>query len=147
MLQPAGFSKRGRKFRRFSEGNLALIELQRSVRSDSAAIQFTINVGIVSGRLLQERGLDLKKVGCSHAHLNERIGFFLSDPQDKWWELDDSTEASGAICEITALIREKVLPFLDRHLPDAGLIDLWKTGRSPGLTEGQRVRYLSQLSS
>lgn len=142
-LKQLGYVKQGQKFRRTISGNIALIEIQRSISSDSVSIPLTVNLGIISTRLF-DSGRDIKKAGSDHAHMRERLGFLLSDPHDKWWEINGS-EDGAVIKEIVDLVTGKAVPFLEVHTSDTGLINLWKTGRSPGLTEGQRLRFLNQL--
>jgi len=144
-LKPLGFSKRSHGFHRLLNGNVALIEFQRSVANDHGLLRFTMNVGVVSGRLASKEAIDIKRVGSSGAHLRKRLGEFLPQRFDKWWELNASEPANAAIWEILELLRSHVIPFLDQHISDDALIALWETGRSPGLTEKQRTRYLDEL--
>jgi hypothetical protein len=143
-LKLRGFAKQGQKFRRVIDGNAALIEVQRSVWSDSATIRLTLNMYVISARLLGP-GLDVRKVGGARAQLRQRIGFFLPDPHDKWWELTGSVDDAEVIDEILRLVTENALPFLNSHSSDEGLAALWETGISPGIIDRQRVKFLHQL--
>lgn len=147
LLKPLGFSKRGRSFFRHVDGNLALIEFQRSIYNHLHSLKFTINVGIILGKLA-DREWDIKKSNIADAHLRERIGMFLSIPRDRWWTFDteSSTDSADlAIGEILPLLRDRALPYLNQNLSDDALITLWESGRSPGLTETLRTRYLAKL--
>jgi hypothetical protein len=147
VLKPVGYTKRRHTFRRLSDGNSAVIEVQRSVESDKNTIKFTINIGVVCGRLLEDWEPLLIKAGSSSAHLRNRIGYFLSEPHDKWWVLDASTDTSVINSELSTLLERNVVPYLSQHVSDRDLIALWETGRSPGLTEEQRVQHLRTLTA
>jgi hypothetical protein len=147
VLKPLGYTKRRHTFRRLSDGNSAVIEVQRSVESDQNTVKFTINIGVVCGRLLEDWEPVLIKAGSSSAHLRNRIGYFLPEPHDKWWVLDVSTDTSAVSLELSTLLERNVVPYLSQHLSDRDLVTLWVTGRSPGLTERQRVQHLRALTA
>lgn len=147
-LRPLGFRKLGQRFRRDTDGNVSLVEFQRSAASDQHMIKFTLNVGVVSGRLLNALNPDsiLQKVGSSEAHLRQRIGFFLHPPTDHWWALTSGTDTRVIAAEITSLVVRAAVPYLNEHGTDQSLLALWHTGNSPGSTEGQRQRYVALLA-
>ncbi|MBO9707828.1 MAG: DUF4304 domain-containing protein [Caulobacter sp.] len=145
-LKPHGFSKRGNAFRRLSSGNAIVVEVQRSQSSTNDFVRFTFNVGVVSGRLLEERQPDVSKVGAMDAHLRERIGQFLANPADKWWELDAGTKPIDLVTDLAPLL-DAAVRFLQAHADDAQLIELWESGQSPGLTDFQRQRFLRELKA
>lgn len=148
MLSADGFRKRGSSWRRMAEGNCTLVEIQRSQTSAGDTIRFTANVGVISRRLLAEEDadLDVSRVTSSHAHLRERLGAFLPVREDRWWALDDATEPKVVLAEVTPLL-EQAAAFLHQHASDAQLARLWESGRSPGLTDFQRLRNLRTLGS
>lgn len=146
LLKPRGFSKRGMSFRRMSSGNVALIAAQRSQFSTAGSTRFTFNAAIICERLLRDEGPTISKAGLMHAHLSQRIGEFLNEPTDKWWELDDASDPSVVLTDLAPLV-ELAASFLVEYTEDAKLIDLWESGRSPGLTGGQRRRYLQDLKA
>ena len=145
LLKPLGFKKRGKTFRRAAHGNVELIEFQRSLTNTDNSLKFTVNIGIVSSRLAQDRELDLSKAGSADAHLRQRIGSFLPIPHDRWWDLAGNGSEDLTISEILPLLTERVVPYLHEHSSDAALIQLWETGQSPGLTARLCERYLSTL--
>lgn len=144
LLKPRGFSKRGMSFRRMSSGNVALIAAQRSQFGTAGSIRFTFNAAIICERLLRDGGPTISKAGLMHAHLSERIGEFLSEPADKWWDLNGASDPSVLMADLAQPL-ELAAQFLVEHVEDANMIDLWESGRSPGLTDGQRRRYLQEL--
>lgn len=145
-LKPQGFRKQGHRFRRLSGGNAAIIELQRSRSSTRDRVRFTVNLGVICGRLLDEDGPTLAKSGAFDGHLHERIGKFLTPPRDEWWDLAAGVSLAGLVAEIAPLLDQAAL-FLDDHLDDAQLIALWQSGRSPGATDFQRQRFLRELTA
>lgn len=146
ILRDAGYSKRGTCFRIKSDGNVGMIDFQRSSDSSASAIKFTVNLGVVSGELLRrwDPEKDLMKEGISGAHLRERIGVLMPEKEDRWWTVT-SLPVAAIKAEVANLIATLVVPFVRQHAHDSDLIALWRTGRSPGLTEGQRVRNLAML--
>jgi hypothetical protein len=144
-VKPIGFVKRRMAFRHLANGNAAIIEFQRSQSSSSSSIRFTVNVGVICGRLLDEYWPDVSKAGSSYAHLRERLGAFLPIPFDKWWTVEASTDPVPIVREIAGLLTGSAAPFLLDHIADEALKSLWMSGKSPGLTEGQRIRYLADL--
>ena len=148
LLTAHGFKKRGTAFRNALAGNVSIIEFQKSRDSSADAIKFTVNLGVISGELLRrwDDELDISRETVWSAHLRSRIGDFLSTPQDLWWIIADSTDIRTIEAEVCDLITSEALPFLSQHSTDADLVRLWRTGQSPGLTEGQRERNLAQLT-
>ena len=146
ILKSHGFTKRGTAYRHLSEGNSAIIQVQRSQSSNNQVIRFTLNAGVISGKLLNGFGPELTKATEMHAHLRQRIGSFLSPPVDKWWDIDATSDASAVLAEITPRL-DAAAHYVLAHLADQQLIALWETGQSPGLTEGQRQRNLRDLKA
>jgi hypothetical protein len=60
-LKPLGFTRRGRAFRRLAGGNAAVIEFQRSQSNTKDLIRFTVNLGVISGRLIEDGEPDVAK--------------------------------------------------------------------------------------
>lgn len=125
-----------------SEGPSSLVEMSRWLRDE--AIVFTINLGIVCGQLLEGDESSLKGVGIVDAHVRQRVGMLLPDRPDKWWTIDPKADTTSLIEEISGLIEREAAPYLDRYLNDDALVALWESGQSPGLTETQRLRYLTR---
>jgi len=87
-LKDFGFKKSGAKFRREVEGNLQLIEFQRSAWNDRDCLRFTANIGILSGKVLKKLNPDasMQKQTEIDAHLRKRLGEFRDEQTDFWWE-------------------------------------------------------------
>jgi len=147
-IQTPSIWLRGTVFRNALAGNVSIIEFHKSRDSSADAIKFTVNLGVISGELLRrwDHELDILKENVWSAHLRSRIGEFLSTPQDLWWIIADDVDTPTIEAEVCDLITSEAVPFLSRHATDADLVRLWRTGQSPGLTEGQRDRNLGQLT-
>ena len=91
--------------------------------------------------------MDPGKVGASEAHLRERIGFLLQPSSDHWWVLTAATDARVVANEVAASVVEAGLPYLNAYGTDESLLALWQSGRSPGLTERQRLRFMALLAT
>jgi hypothetical protein len=64
---------------------------------------------------------------------------------DKWWDVTENTDISALEIEISDLISKEAVPYIQRYLDTTEVIALWRSGKSPGLAETQRVRYLNAL--
>lgn len=144
-LASQGFVQRLQTLRVKTGGNAALINFQKSDQSSETRLVFTVNLGVVCGALpgVGERGLE--DAGISESHLRTRLGMLLDSPGDKWWELTDSTNLKTLCDELFDAITRKALPYLNAYLQTEALIELWRSGKSPGMTAKQRARVLSQL--
>ena len=146
-LRQRGFTRRGNTFFRVQAGNWELIELQKSQKTRADAVVFTVNVGVVSGRLARFFSIPLKSNEPPHDsewHWRQRLGFLLPEGRDKWWTLDQRVGLEQVSREIEGALA-LALPEIEKHLQDEALRDLWLTGRSPGLTEVQRLKNLAVL--
>lgn len=144
-LRPLGYVKRGNTFRHIAEGNCGLVDFQRSVKSGSDILVFTINLGVVVDRLLDSRAPEINKAAITDAHLRQRIGKFVPDCPDKWWEVTPSADSLSLINELLPVLLNYGVPFVESHLSTEALVALWKSGPSPGLTMGQRDHFLAKL--
>lgn len=147
VLEPKGFERRGKVVRGISDGSAKIIEFQKSDKSSDNLVLFTINVGIVCGDLLDAGDVDVKKSTIVDAHLRCRLGMLSDTPGDAWWELTAASDWSSLARELSVLLVAKAVPFLEKYARTELLIALWESGRSPGLTNVQRSRFLSELKS
>jgi hypothetical protein len=103
-------------------------------------LKITCNLGIV----LRELGND--KLGIWDAHWRKRIGSYMPEAQDHWWVCSTDIAATTAGHEIAALLEDQVFPEMEQLASLAAMVALWRSGRSPGLTDYQRIQYLSKLA-
>ncbi len=146
-LSKFGFKKSGNVFRLISEDNAAIVEFQKSNGNTSERLLFTVNIAIVCGLLLDSERVPIQKSRAIDGHLRRRIGTFLSDRQDKWWEIRDTTGESALSIEVSDVICDKAVPYLLRYVDTSELLALWKSGQAPGLTEGARINKLEELEA
>jgi len=146
ILKAAGYSKRGSRFRLARDNNIAMIDFQRSTENSAKTLKFTVNLVVISGEAMRrwDPEKDLSKASIWDAHLQERIGVIVAN-EDRWWTITPYEPVSAIEAEISHIVEMHAIPFLERYARDTDLIALWRTGRSPGLTEGQRVRNLAFL--
>jgi hypothetical protein len=142
-LTAHGFVQRGPVFRLVRQGNCGIIAFQRSDTSTNDRVIFTINLGIVCGELLGSGSAAVVKANIIDAHMRQRIGQFLPDRPDKWWEA--SADRVPVAQEIVELLTRVGVPYVESYITTEALIALWESGQSPGLTEVQRGRYLAIL--
>lgn len=145
-LKEFGYARRGKMMKAISSDSAAIMEFQKSNKSSDHQIVFTINLGVVCGALLDTERVDLKKSTVIDAHLSRRLGKLLLVPEDnKWWELTASTDYESVAKELSELLVTRAIPYLEGYMNIDALIALWESGKSPGLTDGQRSRFLSEL--
>lgn len=146
-LKEFGYVKRGPVFRIIVNNNCGLIGFQRSVSNINKNISFTINLGVVCGDLLDQTINQLKDAQIVDTHVSQRIGLLLPEHQDQWWQINNSANFEQLSGEIVDLVSSKVVRYVSNFLNTNSIYSLWESGSSPGLTEFQRVRFLSKLKS
>lgn len=144
-LRPLGFRKQGYNFIKIVNGNAAIIDFQRSQSNTMERVSFTINVAVVCGCLLDPEGLPLEESKSYDGHIRSRVGMLSFDGPEKWWGISLSTDKQVLANEVAEVVCRDVLPWLRLYLDERSLVDLWNSEQSPGLTETQRLRYLSKL--
>jgi hypothetical protein len=147
-LRAHGFARKGRVLRALERGNAMVIDFQRSRMGSGNRVAFTVNAGVVCGALLDAEKLDVRNASTIDAHLNTRLGAFL-DPSkdDAWWEIDETTDVGSLAAELCQLCVTRVVPYLQRYASTHALVAMWETGSAVGITERQRVRYLTELKT
>jgi hypothetical protein len=146
VLAAHGFRKSGSTFHRPLGDVVQLVQLQSSTRSTAQRLVATVNLAVFSTLLEARLGDPVPSPSVPGAHWRERIGHLAPARDDLWWEVTRPAEAEAAGAELAALLRDFGLPALAELDSTERLRALWEAGRSPGLTEGQRRRYLEALS-
>ena len=140
-LAEARFREQQGCFVRRESLNLLVIEPQQSIKSTSVEILFTFNLKVISARLAPlVDGCQHVSPGCPVAHWRKRLGGLLLRPRDHWWSFDGNVPTDA----LDVLVNSG-LPAIGAVAADESLRDLWLTGRAPGLSDLQRVIYLSTL--
>ncbi len=146
-LLPGGYRRSGNTFRARNGDNWKLINLQRSTKSTKASVLFTANLGVFLARLAEfdaaTFGRAPKVPLASDCHLRVRLGELDDPATERWWILDRETQLTEVTLQVTQRLETEAVPLLDKYSADEHLRDLWLSGRSPGLTKVQRLRYLA----
>jgi hypothetical protein len=145
-LKRHGFAKKGNTFRRKRGEVCHVVSVQKSGKSTSDAVVFTVNLGVASLRLLARSGVEPGKCTIEDCHWRQRLGSVSSRAEDVWWTVRDEVSADAASAEVVAWLDAHGAPSLDALRDDAALRDLWLSGRAPGLTEMQRLVNASLLA-
>ena len=132
LLKPRGFRKSGLSFTAARDEATLIVALQASTGTTQAILRVTCNVAIQLHRFAA--GL---RPNVWDAQWHQRIGFFMPERCDHWWTCDSDEAAGRAGREIAALLEASALPEMERLAAPAALACLWRSGRSPGLTDGQ----------
>ena len=144
-VEKLGFRRQGSILRILKQGNAGIIEFQKSTSNNSNRIFFTVNLAVICGVLLEPDQPSLEKARSMNAHLRQRIGMLMPGRPDKWWEISEASTVGILASEVSEVIATEGAPYVVRYLDVNELVALWESGRSPGLTETQRVRYLEKL--
>lgn len=146
-LKPLGFERSKSTFWTRSGNNIGIIDVQRSVKSAVDRVIFTFNIGVWSDRIGRFGPGNAKSHPpvVDDCHWHERIGFLLPDREDKWWTISANDDPAVVTEQLSRVIVDVAVPALFTHVSDEALRDEWLTGRSPGLTEMQRLMYLTIL--
>ncbi len=140
LLKPRGFRKSGMNFTAARADAVLFVNLQSSTSITQEALKMTCNLGIQLRQLAQSSPSSIYD-----AHWQQRIGFFMSEPGDFWWTCATDEAADRAGREIAGLLEHFALPEMERIAVPATMVALWKSGRSPGLTDWRRIEYLAEM--
>jgi hypothetical protein len=145
-LKYHSYKKRNSNFYIQKNGNWGIINFQKSTKSSSTQIIFTVNLGVASTRLLNFFSVIYSKKGPNiwDCHWRRRLGQ-LSEGEDVWWSIDIGTSIEELSEYILSQIVSYAIPEIGKYLDDNELRDLWLSGHSPSLTEFQRLMNLSVL--
>ncbi len=143
-LKYRGYKKRSSNIYIQENGNWGLINFQKSTKSTSEKIIFTVNLGIASARLLRFFSVKYPENGPNlwDCHWQKRLGQLIKG-EDMWWSIESSTLIDELGENILKYIDSLAVPEISKYLDDNELRDLWLSGSSPSLTEFQRLMYLS----
>jgi len=147
LLKEHGFVRSGLNFRREGDDTIALITIQKSRKSSKDHILFTINLGIASRLLLRFYLVKygVTKLSLEDCHWRRRLGLLTAAEEDVWWSIVEETSIDDLGKLLCGYIEKFAIPEIDRYRSDRSLCDLWLTGRSPGLTNYQRLMNLTVL--
>jgi hypothetical protein len=146
-LKAHGFSRSGYTFYLRRSDNWGLVSFQKSDKSSPQELIFTINIGVASRRLLKffQSANQSPKPDIWDTHWRERIGFLLSYQDDHWWSITHNTSLDNLGQELRSCILDLIVPEILSHIGDEDLCNMWLSGKSPSLTDFQRMQYLLVL--
>ncbi len=142
-LSSEGFTRRGSLFVIENQGNRGVVEFQKSAANSPQELRFTINIGVIVGALVDPGASG--QTSTMDAHVRQRIGGLLPGRPDMWWKIGVETDADALGEELATTISRVAVPFVKRYLSTTEVVRLWEAGTSPGLTAGQRARFLERL--
>jgi len=147
LLKGRGFTRSGQIFRAPRGENRMLIAFQKSVKSSADHVVFTATLGVWSHRVAQldRPGEMNQQPSIDQCHWTRRRGELLSEQPDHWWTLTGTVRDAQVTQDVAQLLTERALPLLSQRSSDEELRDVRLTGNAPGLTEFQRLMYLSSL--
>jgi len=146
-LKEYGFRRRGKNFYVQQENNWGLINFQKSGKSDSSKVLFTINVGVCSSALIRFQGKD-GEFGpplITECQWRFRIGSLLPGHEDRWWGITEITGETKLRDEIQYVLQNVAVPAILDHIGDDALIAFWTSGRGSGTSKFERLMDLSTL--
>ena len=123
---------------------MLFVQLQSSIKTTKDSLIVTVNLGIFSKRVAVIVG-NTRKPNILEAHWQVRIGHFMHEGVDKWWEIHNGGEADSVGREISTILSTEVLPKMKSLASTRSLKSLWESGISPGLTDFERKQYLQAL--
>jgi hypothetical protein len=142
-----GFRQKGLTFYQTVEDNFAIVQFQKSRTATAASLDFTINLGVLSGRVQgalsqimwvpQVNGVPTEPA----CHLRQRIGFLLPEARDLWWTVRADTKLTERGRTIRPVLESYAFPFLGARVSDTGLRDHW-LARPPHGPQGLALAVL-----
>jgi hypothetical protein len=148
VLKPRGYRKRGSTFFKECDDVVLEVNLQKSRSSTGAQVKATINLRVYSRTLTRAMGYPMEYPTDPHRHWEARIGQFLPQPGDPWWEARSEAEAAQAGEEIAQALIQYGLPALDQVSSTDRLRAWWQSSRADlGTMKTQRDTYLAALAN
>jgi hypothetical protein len=146
ILASHGWVRKKQFFFKKQGDSWGVISFQKSSKTNKDEIVFTINLAVISGTLQKFfSARTIEEPSLTDSHWRCRIGALLAENLDKWWVISNATSLEELKNELSSCLTNVAVPQIEKYLDDSALRDLWLKGYSPGLTEFQRLRYLSVL--
>ncbi len=145
-LAEKGFSPKGNSWVRPADDNWAIIGCQKSPKSTTEEIIFTIEYGIFSRLISDFFTPDFadKVPTLATCHWRRNLTALLSQSEQQWWTVAN-TQIQTLKAELVGHLNKLALPDLNTHLTDKQLGAAWFTGQAPGITEFQRLAFVSVI--
>ena len=142
-----GFNGRGKRLQLGLDEVLQVISVQKSQSSSRAEVIFTVELAVIvrslaAAETATRRASDRALAGAA-PHWVRRLGHLAPSGRDTWWTVnEDRRQFEEALSWLDAY----GFPALRRLSTAGALMKLWESGTSPGLTEPQRLVFLSRLA-
>lgn len=142
-----GFIKKGNSFYLQVNKNYGVINFQKSRESTKEEIKFTIKFGVYSDVLgqLQYDYNNSVKPEVEQCHWLARIGAFMKDSPDFWWEAKISDDLKSVASIVMDIVQNIAMPEINKRLNDEGLINCWMNEAFAGTTEIGKFKYVTTL--
>lgn len=145
LLVSCSFSSKGNTFISQKNDNWILLNFQKSHKSTANAVIFTVNLGVASSLILDFFSKAIRPTTIEDCHWRQRIGFVLPQHKDTWWTIKYGTDIPLLCNELQHILVAYALPELNIYSHDYNLRDLWLDDKAPGITDIQRLMFLSIL--
>lgn len=147
LLKKMGFDKKGNNFYLEENKNFAVVNFQKSRESTKEIVSFTINFGLYSDVLGRTQYCynNSVKPEIEKCHWQARIGNFMPNSPDYWWEVNLSSDLNDIASNIFGVIETIIMPEINKRISDEGLINCWINESFAGTTEIGRFKYLTTL--
>ncbi|NOT60999.1 MAG: DUF4304 domain-containing protein [Acidobacteria bacterium] len=146
ILASHGWGRKKQSFFKKQGDSWGIINFQKSSKTSKDEIVFTINLAVISGTLQKFfSARTIESPNLTDSHWRCRIGALLAENLDKWWVISNATSLEELKNELSSCLTHVAVPQVEKYLEDSALRDIWLKEYSPGLTEFQRLRYLSVL--
>jgi hypothetical protein len=131
-----GFRKTTWTFHQTSGSLIKTINFQASWLNKPDKAEFTVNLGITTPFYHEIwSGNEMpKNPGSAASFIHRRIGHLLDTLTDKWWTVRLDMDPIPIGREITSLLQDFGLPFLNKYNDIEGIIDALQTISKPPLT-------------
>lgn len=143
-LAENGYHRRGENLRLIRDGNVCVVNFQKSRDRIEGAIKFTMNVGVVLEALALDDRFDPNAASIIDAHVKRRLGYYTEQKKDVWWLATAASNAEAMAGMLIDLLDYALLE-MESYLDERAVISLWESGQAPGLTDTQMQRNLRVL--
>jgi hypothetical protein len=145
VLKDHGFRRVGRSYEREGDEVIGVVDVQRSLR-ETGCERLTVNLGVASKKVFAFANHRTgKRTPIELCHWRVRLGRTMEHAGDAWWELCEAADLERVGSEVSEALVKNGLPALDRMSSNEALRSEWAAGRAPGITELQRLQFLSIL--
>ena len=139
-LKGLGYKRSGLRFVRQGIEVISLIELQVGRSSTPKELSFALNFGVIVISLADGEATKPTYTVCPWGgRVSGR------DTTERWWTVRESDSVEELSHQLVTVVSRDVLPEIDSNQTEEALITLWRSGRSPGLVEAQRLLFLGVL--